>query len=170
MVRILGSTICEHIISQIPRVILGYLQELHSDDAVRILGDTPNGVLDPHELFKSIHPFVSKVQHCVRGYRTDYDTRFVAVNICPGRHSYFVVDVNNVDYNTTAHECKAPIPVYVLRLPKRTPSIRRAVVLYMRVAEVIANMHNGHGQDHLPLVDDYNDPNLCYPNLRSLRS
>ena len=32
----------EHILTQIPHIMLEFLQELHSEDAVRILGDVPN--------------------------------------------------------------------------------------------------------------------------------
>ena len=161
----------EHIMTQIPHIMLQFLQELHSEDAVRILGDVPNSVLDPKDYLESIHPFASKVQHCLREYRPDYETRFVAVNVYPGKHSYFVVDLNNVGYNyNTAHECKTPVPVYILRLSKRAPAISRAEALDMQLAELLAKMHDGHGQDPLPLFEDHNDPNLQYCNPRSLRS
>lgn len=147
----------EHIMTQIPHIILEYLQELHSEDAVRILGDVPNSVLDPKDYLESIHPFASKVQHCLREY--------------PGKHSYFVVDLNNIGYNyNTAHECKTPVPVYILRLSKRAPAIRRYEALDMQLAKSLAKMHDGHGQDHLPLFEDHNGPNLQYRNPRSLRS
>lgn len=161
----------EHIMTQIPHIMLQFLQELHSEDAVRILGDVPNSVLDPKDYLESIHPFAAKVQHCLREYRPDYETRFVAVNVYPGKHSYFVVDLNNVGYNyNTAHECKTPVPAYILRLSKRAPAISRAEALDMQLAELLAKMHDGHGQDPLPLFEDHNDPNLQYCNPRSLRS
>ena len=159
----------EHIMTQIPHIILEFLQGLHSEGAVRILGDVPTGVLDSKDYLESIRPFASKVQHCLREYRADYLTRFVAVNIYPGKHSYFVVDLNNLGYNyDTAHQCKTPVPVYVLRLSKRAPSIRRNEALDTQLAETLAKMHNGHGQDPIPLFEDHNDPNLQYRNPRSL--
>lgn len=161
----------EHIITQIPQIMLKFLQGLHSEDAVRLLGDVPNSVLDPNHYLESIRPFASKVQHCLHEYHADYETRFVAVNIYPGKHSYFVVDLNNFGYNySTAHECKTPVPVYVLRLSQRTPVIRRNETLDMELAVSLAKMHDGHGQDPLPLFEDHNDPNLQYHNPRSLRS
>ncbi|PLB43289.1 hypothetical protein P170DRAFT_514546 [Aspergillus steynii IBT 23096] len=160
----------EHIMAQTPRVIFESLHDLPSDGAARILVDTPNSVLNPQDYLESIHPFALTVQHSLHGYRSHHETRFVAVNIYPGKHSYFVVDLNNVNYNyDTAHECKTPIPVYVLRLSK-APRIRRAAALDIQLAEMLAKMHNGHGQDPLPLFEDHNDPNLQYRKPRSLRS
>ena len=156
--------------AQIPRIMFEFLQELHSEDAVRILGDIPNSVLDPRDYLESIRPFVLKVQHCLREYRAGCETRFVAANVYPGKHSYFVVDLNNDGYNyNTAHECETPVPVYVLRLSQRMPSIRRKEVLDKQLATSLANMHDGHGQEPLPLFEDHNDPNLQYRNPRSLR-
>ena len=161
----------EQIMTQIPHIMFEFLQKLHPKDAVRILGDVPNSVLDSKHYLESIHPFASKVQHCLQKDHADYETRFVAVNIYPGKHSYFVVDLNNVGYNyNTAHECKTPVPVYILRLSQRTPAIRRNEALDMELAISLAKMHDGHGQDPLPLFEDHNDPNLQYRNPRSLRS
>ncbi|KAL6229864.1 hypothetical protein BDW75DRAFT_224151 [Aspergillus navahoensis] len=160
----------EYILTEIPHIMRQFLQELPSDCAIRIVGDTPNSVLDPEDYLTSIYPFVSKVQHCLREYRSDNKALFVAVKIIPGKHSYFVVDSNNVGYNyETAHECKTPIPVYALRLSRRAPTIRRAETMDKEIAEIIAKMHDGHGQDPLPLFDNHNDPNLQYRNPRSLR-
>ncbi|GIK06760.1 hypothetical protein Aspvir_002411 [Aspergillus viridinutans] len=160
-----------HILTQIPSIMHEFLRQLDSNGAVRIVGDAPNSILNPKDYFESIHPFASKVQHCVRRYCADYTTRFVAVNIYPEKHSYFVVDLNNTDYNyETAHKCKTPIPVYVLRLSKRAPTICRKERLDKGIAEMLADMHEGHGKDSLPLFEDHNDPNLSYPNPRSLQS
>lgn len=159
----------EHIMTQIPRVMLEFLQKLQSDGAIRILGDVPNSALSPEEYLESINPFVLKVQRCLQEYRKENKTYFIAVNIYPGKHSYFVVDLNNVNYDyNTAHKCKTPVPVYVLRLSKR-PSIRRNPPLDIQLAELLAQMHNGHGQDPLPLFEDHNDPNLQYKNPRDLQ-
>lgn len=62
----------------------------------------------------------------------------------------------------------APIPVYVLRLSER-PKIFRQQQLDDTIARVLADMHNGHGYDPLPLVDDYNHI-VEYRNPRSLQS
>ncbi|PWY96314.1 hypothetical protein BO94DRAFT_541149 [Aspergillus sclerotioniger CBS 115572] len=159
----------EHIIDQIPRIIFELLQKVDST-AIRILGDTPTSVLDPGDYLKSIRPFVSKIQDCVHESYPEYKTCFLSVNIYRGKHSYFVVDVNNIDYDyETAHTCKTPIPVYVLRLSKRKPTLHRTTALDEQLAETLADMHNGHGRDPLPLFDDYNDPNIQYRNPRSLQ-
>lgn len=60
-----------------------------------------------------------------------------------------------------------PIPVYVLRLSKRKISIFRKEDLDVTVAENLARMHNGHGNDPLPLIDDYNGI-VQYKSPRSL--
>ena len=99
----------EHIMTQIPRIMHVFLQELHSNCVVRILGDVPNSILDPKDYLKSVHPYASKVQQCLHEYHPNNKTCFLAASIYPGKHSYFVVDLNNVDYNyDTAHECMNP--------------------------------------------------------------
>ncbi|RDW58551.1 uncharacterized protein DSM5745_11242 [Aspergillus mulundensis] len=160
----------ERILAQITEVISEALHELDSHRAVRILGDTPNSILDAEDYLASIHPFVSTVQQCLQQNNADNKSRFLAASIYPGKHSYFIVDLNNANYNyETAHECKTPIPVYVLRLSKRAPTIRRAPTLDVHLAVVLAKMHNSHGRDPLPLFEDHNDPNLAFSNPRSLR-
>lgn len=89
---------------------------------MRILGDTPNSILDPKDYLGSIRPFVTKIQNCVHEFNANIKTCFIAVNIYPGKHTYFVVDLNNTEYDyLTAHECKTLVPVYILRLSKRNP-------------------------------------------------
>lgn len=97
-------------------------------------------------------------------------THFLAVDIHPGNHSYFVLDLNNADYvYETAHDDMAPIPVYVLRLSKTKIGIFRRGELDKTLAGRLAEMHNGHGYDPLPFVDDHNQT-IEYRNPRSLRS
>ena len=159
----------EHIIRQI-RVVLSEVPPNVGSNTIRILGDTPNSILNPEDYLESIRPFALEVQDCLDEYHTNNTTRFVAVAIYPGKHSYFVVDLNNTDYDyQTAHECKTLIPVYVLRLSKRTPTIFRKQELDEPVAESLRIMHNGHGQDPLPLFDNYCDKNSYYGNPRSLQ-
>ena len=76
-------------------------------------------------------------------------------DIYPQKHSYFVLDGNNVNYvYATAHTDTTTIPVYVLRLSRRRISIFRQGILDATITETLATMHNGHGYDPLPLVDD----------------
>ncbi|RAL06175.1 uncharacterized protein BO80DRAFT_2922 [Aspergillus ibericus CBS 121593] len=160
----------EHIIRQIRVVLFKFLPDVGSGP-IRILGDTPNSILDPKDYLGSIRPFVSEVQNCLHEHHPNNEARFVAVNIYRGKHSYFVVDLNNTDYNyETAHECKTLIPVYVLRLSKRQPTILRKRELDETIAKTLRTMHDGHGQDPLPLFDNYYDENLQYRNPRSLHT
>ncbi|KGO67137.1 hypothetical protein PITC_020430 [Penicillium italicum] len=160
----------EHIMSQIPNTIQNFLQTFDST-AIRILGDTPNSILDSEDYLGSIRVFVSTVESALRRFRPDIQTKFLAVNIYPGRHSYFVLDLNNVGYNyETAHDDMRPISVYVLRLSTKKPTIiSRQEVLDRTIATTLAKMHNGHGYEPLPLVDDYNHI-VQYCNPRSLQS
>ncbi|EKV05142.1 hypothetical protein PDIG_38410 [Penicillium digitatum PHI26] len=158
----------ERIMGQISDTIKSFLQSVDSSP-IRILGDVPNSILDSRDYLGSIRPFVSKVEGSLRKDRPDNQTSFLAVNIYPGRHSYFVLDLNNVDYvYETAHKDMTPISVYVLRLSKRNPTIFRREALDKTLAETLAAMHNGHGQDTLPLIDDHNRV-VQYRNPRSLQ-
>ncbi|PYI33240.1 hypothetical protein BP00DRAFT_323545, partial [Aspergillus indologenus CBS 114.80] len=101
----------DRILRQIRGVLFDFLGTIGSG-TMRILGDTPNSILDPEDYLISIHPFATQVQDCLHEYNAHNETCFVAVNIYPGKHSYFVVDVNNTNYDyQTAHECKTSIPV-----------------------------------------------------------
>ncbi|GKZ28679.1 hypothetical protein AbraIFM66950_011115 [Aspergillus brasiliensis] len=156
----------ERIIRQIRAVLSEFPPDVGSS-TIRILGDTPNSILDPQDYLKSIRPFVSETEECLKKIHPDNETRFVAAKIYRGKHSYFIVDVNNTEYDyETAHDCKTVIPVYVLRLSKRQPTIFRKRELDEDIAKVLRNMHNLHGQDALPLYDNHYDVNLCYPNPR----
>lgn len=125
---------------------------------MRILGDSPNSILDSKDYLESTCPFAWKVQDGLHQHDRIYMTRFLAVTIYPGKHSYFVVDLNNTNYDyQTAYECKKPVPVHVLRLSNRNPTIFRKPELDGHIAETLRVMHNNHGQDPLPLFDNYCD-------------
>ncbi|KAL1974660.1 hypothetical protein VTN31DRAFT_4864 [Thermomyces dupontii] len=158
----------DSIIGQIPDLITSLLDTIGSA-ATRILGDTPNSLLDPSDYLGSIRPFVSRIEESLHDLRPDIQTRFLALNVYPGKHAYFVLDVNNVDYDyETAHSNLAPIPVYVLRLSRR-PKVFRQRQLDDTLAKMLAEMHNGHGYDPLPFVEDYHKT-VEYRNPRSLQS
>ncbi|PYI13209.1 hypothetical protein BO99DRAFT_477879 [Aspergillus violaceofuscus CBS 115571] len=112
----------------------------------------------------------SQIQHTMdQFFQTTTPTRFRLVGDTPtaildsedyllSRHSYFVVDVNNVDYDyETAHEVTTSIPVYVIGLSRRV-KITRNPTEDKNLAWILATMHRGHGNDPLPLVDDYTRP------------
>lgn len=146
----------EHIMGEISDTINNFLEGVGST-AIRILGDTPTGVLDPEGYLESVRPFVSKVEESIHQQRPDTQTRFLAFNVYPGKHSYFVLDLNNVDYDyETAHIERPLIPVYVLRLSPRKIRMSRQKMLDGTLAKTLAEMHNGHGGDPLPLFEDRN--------------
>lgn len=151
--------------SQIPQSISSFLSTTVLDKAnsgaIRILGDTPTSILTADNLFPvdCLCGFAHEVETAIHTSRPSAQTRFLAVNIYPAtktKHSYFVVDLNNIEYDyETAHNYMRKIPVYVLRLSKRRISIFRQEGLDGPIAETLATMHKGHGDDPLPLVDDY---------------
>ncbi|PYH98816.1 hypothetical protein BO71DRAFT_292985, partial [Aspergillus ellipticus CBS 707.79] len=101
----------DRILRLIRVILFEFLRMIHSGP-MRILGDTLNSMLDPKDYLGSIRPFATQVQDCLREYNANNETRFIAVNIYPGKHSYFVVDLNNTNYDyQTAHECKTSVPV-----------------------------------------------------------
>lgn len=136
------QNIREHIVGQIPETINNFLRTIDLT-AIRILGDIPNSILDHTCYLESVRPIVSKVEESLREHRPGAQTRFLAVDIYPGNHSYFVLDLNNIDYvYETAHNDMAPIPVYVLRLSKRKIGIfRKGEELDSTLAERLREMH-----------------------------
>ncbi|KAL6230633.1 hypothetical protein BDW75DRAFT_248527 [Aspergillus navahoensis] len=155
------------IISQIKSTIDQFFRQA-IPTRFRLVGDTPTAILDSDDYLTSIFPFVTKAQESVNDCRPDVETRFLALRIL-SRHSYFVLDVNNFDYNyETAHEVTTSIPVYVLRLSKNV-KISRNPREDENLAKILATMHWGHGRDPLPLVDDYTKP-VVYHSPRGLRS
>ncbi|GLB06178.1 hypothetical protein AtubIFM57258_001475 [Aspergillus tubingensis] len=135
---------------------------------IRILGDIPNSILNPTDYLSSIYPFITETSKSLQQLHPNNQTLFIAAKICRGKHSYFILDLNNTEYDyDTAHDCKTLLPVYVLRLSKRQPTIFRKRELDESIAKILRNMHNLHGRDPLPLFDNHYDPYLQYPNPRS---
>ena len=156
------------IMGQIRNTVKDFVETIGSTP-IRLLGDTPTKILDSDNYSESIGEVARKVQDSISECRPDMHTRFLAANIFPGRHSYFVVDINNTDYDyETAHEVASPIPVYVFRLSRR-PRIFRFEEQDTRLAERLAGMHEGHGYDPLPLIEDFNKI-VVYQNPRKLQS
>lgn len=158
----------DHIKSQIPQTISTFLSttfDKANSGAIRILGDTPTSILTADNPVGCICEFAHEVETAIRKTSSRQSgggaiqTRFLAVTIYPTtktKHSYFVVDLNNTEYDyETAHNDLRKIPVYVLRLSKRKISIFRQERLDGTIAETLAMMHKGHGDDPLPLVDDF---------------
>ncbi|KAE8152371.1 hypothetical protein BDV25DRAFT_151225 [Aspergillus avenaceus] len=142
------------IMDQIHDTVRHFLSEAVSTP-IRILGDTPTKIVESKDYLKSISVFVEKVQESVQECCPNAQTRFLAVNVYPERHSYFVLGLNNTHYDyETAHNDVTSIPVYVLRLSRR-PRIFRFKDQDEKLAIRLAEMHNGHGKDPLPLLDDF---------------
>ncbi|KAL2801967.1 hypothetical protein BJX63DRAFT_426402 [Aspergillus granulosus] len=157
----------DFIISQIQSTIRQLFRQA-IPSRFRLIGDTPTAILDSDDYLMSILPFVTKAQESIHNCRPDAETRFLALRVLR-RHSHFVIDVNNLDYNyETAHEITTLLPVYVLRLSKHV-RVSRNPMQDENVANILATMHLGHGNDPLPLVDDYTK-RVVYDSPRDLHS
>ncbi|PYH68253.1 uncharacterized protein BO88DRAFT_305841, partial [Aspergillus vadensis CBS 113365] len=108
-----------HILHQISTIIPSTLPpELTNTDTntrtstIRILGDIPNSILNPTDYLSSMYPFMSETSKSLQQLRPNNQTLFIAAKICRGKHSYFLLDLNNTSYDyDTAHDCKTLIPV-----------------------------------------------------------
>ncbi|KAE8153178.1 hypothetical protein BDV25DRAFT_127387 [Aspergillus avenaceus] len=137
--------------------------------SIRVVGDTPNSILDPNDFLESITSIVEGVKSAVIACRPQTQTCYLAVKRFGGRHSFFVLDLNNVEYDyDSAHENRSPIPVYILRL-SRNPKIFRHAPQDQQLADKLAELHNLHGDDPLPLFDDHTKP-IIYAFPRYLKS
>ncbi|KAJ5178961.1 hypothetical protein N7492_002171 [Penicillium capsulatum] len=160
------------IIGQIRGLVDNFLKGYDSSTSIppiRIVGDTPNSILDGPVFLESIKPIIEEVENAVAACRPDAKTRWIAANKFEGRHSFFVLDVNNVEYEYEfAHTCRTRVPVYVLRLSK-APKIFRQERQDQNLADKLAQMHDLHGKKPLPLFDDHTKP-LIYDSPRHLRT
>lgn len=160
------------IIRQIHGVIRDFLNSYGSSTPIppiRIVGDTPNSILDHSEFLESIETIIEEVKSAVATCRPDAETRWIAVNKFEGRRSFFVLDINNVGYDyDSAHKCLTKVPVYILRL-SRAPKIFRHGRQDQKLAETLAEMHDMHGKKPLPLFDDHTRPRV-YDSPRGLRA
>lgn len=160
------------IIDQIRGLMANFLKGYDSSTSIpsiRILGDTPNSILDDSQFLQSIKIIIEEVESSVALYRPGTKSRWIATNKFGGRRSFFVLDLNNIEYEyESAHTCRTLIPVYVLRLSK-SPKIFRHEPQDQNLAEKLAQMHDLHGKKPLPLFDDHTKP-LIYDSPRNLRT
>jgi hypothetical protein len=151
------------IIGQINSVMRNFTNGYDSStliQPIRILGDTPNSNLDHSKYLESIKTIVEEVKNTVTTCRPDTEIRWIAVNKFEGRHSFFVLELNNVGYDyESAHTCLTKVPVYILRL-SRAPRIFRYEPQDQKLAEKLAQMHYLHGKDPLSLFDDLTKPRV----------
>ncbi|KAJ5088274.1 hypothetical protein N7456_011890 [Penicillium angulare] len=159
------------IVGQISEVITNFLKGYDSSSIppIRIVGDTPNSILDQENCLQSITPIVEEVKNTIATCRPETTTRWVAAAKFPGRRSFFVLDLNNTEYDyDSAHLCREIIPVHILRL-SRAPKVFRHQGQDQKIADTLAQMHNNHGQAPLPLFDDHTK-HRCYAYPRTLYS
>lgn len=160
------------IIERIPVVMRNFLNAYEASPSIppiRILGDTPNSILDHGDFVASIKTITEAIKDTIIACRPEAQIRWIAVTKFEGRHSFFVLDLNNSEYvYEYAHMRVKKIPVYILRLSK-APKIFRHEPQDQMLAERLAQMHNLHGTDPLPLFDDHTRP-LVYSSPRDLLS
>lgn len=151
------------IIGQIHEVRRNFLNEYGSSTPIppiRILGDTSNSILNHSKFLESIKTIIEEVENTVATCRPDAKIRWIAVNKFEGRHSFFVLDLNNVEYDyESAHKCLSKVRVYVLQL-SRAPKLFRCKPQGQKLAEKLAQTQNLHGKDPLPLFDDHTRPRI----------
>ncbi|KAL3477306.1 hypothetical protein BJX99DRAFT_257560 [Aspergillus californicus] len=121
---------------------------------IRIIADVPTALLSSDDYLASAatltEPFRTK-------WETQYLVRFIVVDVYP-RHTYVVIDINNHRYDfDTAHLQAFSIPVYILRLSRKSNEwmfFRRPVEGH-RVALDIAALHDHNGQTRPPFLADH---------------
>lgn len=133
-------------ITKINQEILIIISEKHS---IRIVAILPTSHLSPQDYTFSIstllHPFTST-------WQPTHLTRLLAVDAYPC-HTFTVIDIKNHRYDySTAHKRIRVLPVYVLRLSRRSGKWRffRRVPEDRRVALDIADLHWSNGQSPIP--------------------
>ncbi|KZF24292.1 hypothetical protein L228DRAFT_266638 [Xylona heveae TC161] len=138
-------------IEEINQAVFDALNEHHS---IRILGDLPTEFLNEEDYIGST---MELIKDFVDVWKEKAKTLFVAVEVWP-RHSYFALDLNNDRYNyDTAHIEIIRLPVYLLRLSRRS---RKWKIFRHRpedrgLAERIAFLHEGNGQAPTPFLGDH---------------
>ena len=158
------------IIEQIPQVIKHFLNEYDPSNPIpptRILGDTPNRIIDQSDFMASVNTIIEETKKAILTCRPDSEVRWLTMTKFGGRHSFFVLDLNNLEYDyESAHNCLTEIPVYILRLSK-APKIFRYQAQDRKLAEKLAELHNLHGKEPLPFFDDHTQ-RLVYASPRNL--
>lgn len=158
------------IIEQIPQVMKNFLNGYDPSKQIpptRILGDTPNRIIDQSDFMESVNTIIEETKNAVLTCRPDSKVRWLTMTKFEGRHSFFVLDLNNAEYDyNSSHTCLTEIPVYILRLSK-APKIFRHQAQDRKLAEKLAELHNLHGREPLPFFDDYTK-RLEYASPRNL--
>jgi len=152
------------------QVISDAIEKHHS---IRILEDLPTERLDSGDYLASTQGIISNF---TTFWGNKVDLRLLAVEVWP-RHSYFALDFNNDVYDyQNAHIRVIVIPVYLLRLSRRSGTWRifRHQPSDTQLAQRIADLHEGNGQNPIPFLEDHIKgvthyaPRNCQPPVDAL--
>lgn len=133
------------------RAISEALEKHHS---IRILGDLPTAQLDGSDYLASTRRLINPL---ITFWENKAELRLLAVDVWP-QHSYFALDFNNDRYDyQTAHTEVIVLPVYLLRLSRRSGTWRifRYSAGDTQLAKRIADLHEGNGQNPIPFLEDH---------------
>ncbi|KAJ5115418.1 hypothetical protein NUU61_001177 [Penicillium alfredii] len=136
---------------EVNRVISDAIKTHHS---IRILGDLPTERLDCEDYLASTRRIISNL---ITFWENRAELRLLAVEVWP-RHCYFALDFNNDEYDyQTAHAQVIVMPVYLLRLSRRSGAWRifRHKPGDTQLAKRIADLHEGNGQNPIPFLEDH---------------
>ncbi|KAJ5761471.1 hypothetical protein N7533_003510 [Penicillium manginii] len=148
------------------RVNKTVLDALEEHQSIRIHGDLPTKKLDSDDYLASTRKTISEF---VSFWNDIANLQLLAVEIWP-RRSYFALDFNNSKYDyDKAHTQVIVLPVYLLRMSRRSGSWRifRHKPEDSHLAKRIAFLHEGNGQDPTPFLEDH-IKGVVYGNPRNL--
>lgn len=133
---------------------------LSEHGSIRILGDVRTETLDPNNYLASITDLVQPFLDTWMPKDEITRVTFLAVDIYI-RHAFFVVDLNNEQYDyDTAHLSAVSVSVYLLQRSRR-PHGRWKIFRYapqdQSLAKMLASFHYSHGQGSLPFLEDHSD-------------
>lgn len=153
------STSLQHIMDQVNKEVLNTIQNLQT---IRIIADVPLEILEPENYLSSAFTLLKPFTQAWGA--ENHSLREIVVDIYP-RHAYIVIDINNHDYDfETAHLQHTPIPVYILRLLRKSKewSFFRRPVEDRRVAKDVALLHWCNGQKRPPFFADHVKGSVYY--------
>ncbi|KAE8355662.1 hypothetical protein BDV28DRAFT_31127 [Aspergillus coremiiformis] len=135
----------------INREVLNVIEE---QGTIRIVVDVPTDILHSDNILDAASDFVRPLMD---EWEKNNRTQLIVVDIYP-RHTYIVIDINNWQYNyNIAHQQTFPIPVYILRLSRRSKQwifFRRAIE-DQKIAISIAELHRCNGTNPTPFLADH---------------
>ncbi|KAJ5907781.1 hypothetical protein N7495_000463 [Penicillium taxi] len=127
---------------------------LKTHRSIRIIGDLPTKKLNSQDYLASTRELIANF---VDFWEKKADLRLLAVEVY-SRHTYFAIDFNNDDYDfENAHTQQIILPVYLLQLSRKRHhwTVRRQNSQDSNVAKRIALLHDDHGQNPTPFLNDH---------------